>query len=354
VIAARQAKSSRRPSRLFRCHADTTPTVDSSQLDPNDERVIVPRALEAGDQIRLIAPAGWFEREPFDAGRRWLEQRYQVVCRDDLFDRDGFFAGSDQRRAEELIEALADPDTRAIVCARGGHGSLRLLESFNTLDGERLWRRDPKWLVGFSDITVLHSLSWRQSVCSIHGANVTSLGRALHADDRELLEQWTSRLERPLESSTWELSAAADSPQTGTVEGILLGGNLTLLSSLASARRLELPTSSVLLLEDVGEAPYRLDRALVSLRLGGHLERVSAIVLGKFVDCPEGHHAVTALDAVVDALRPLGVPVVHGLPVGHGAQNRALMLGSTASLSVSGARAELRLEAPKQVSTRRR
>jgi muramoyltetrapeptide carboxypeptidase len=211
---------------------------------------------------------------------------------------------------------MLDDDVKAIVAARGGYGALRLID-------ELPWSRfadKPKWIVGFSDITALHAIAWRIGVASVHGPNVTGLAR-----DPAARSSWLAALERPTSSRAWTRLSVRE---TGAAHGLLVGGNLSLLHAMAAAGRLTIPDGAVLALEDVSEAPYRLDRMLTSLRLGGHLGRVSGIVLGGFDACdprPDGRTAEEVLDAFA---RLLGVPVLAGAPFGHGPRNEAFVLGA--------------------------
>ena len=182
--------------------------------------------------------------------------------------------------------------------------------------------RAPKWLVGFSDVTALHAAAWRVGVASVHGPNVTGLGRAATPG---LRAAWLAAVERPTAPRAWRGLRIVHG---GRAAGPIVGGNLSLLHAMAAAGRLAIPAGAVLALEDVTEAPYRVDRMLTSLRLGGHLARVSAIVVGGFDRCVPGPDGRTVDEVLDDCTRGLGVPVVAGAPFGHGPVNEAFVLGS--------------------------
>jgi muramoyltetrapeptide carboxypeptidase len=282
--------------------------------------VIFPPPLRPGDPIAVVAPSGPFDRAAALAGIAWLKERYQVVYRRSLFERQGYLAGSDQRRIGELQRAL-DSNVRAIVAARGGYGLSRIAHLVD-------WRNakdHPRWIVGFSDLTVLHVESWRRGIASIHGSMVCSLGRASAAPRA----QWIATLERPKEERRWE---GLTTWRKGRAAGTLVGGNLAMLHACAAAARLRLPSRAVVLLEDVGERPYRVDRMLTNLVTGGHFARAVAIVVGSFTDCAAGKDGTTVEEVLKRRLQSLGVPVVAGLPVGHGARNDALVLGHLAEV----------------------
>jgi muramoyltetrapeptide carboxypeptidase len=179
----------------------------------------------------------------------------------------------------------------------------------------------PKWLVGFSDVTALHAVAWSRGVASVHGPNVTGLGGAAPVSDRA---GWLAALERPAESRCWEGLRVVHG---GRGEGVIVGGNLAILHAMAAAGRLAFPDGAVIAIEDVTEAPYRVDRMLTSLRLGGHLARASAIVCGGFDRCPPGPDGRTVDDVLHERTSGLGIPVLVGASFGHGTRNDAFVLG---------------------------
>jgi muramoyltetrapeptide carboxypeptidase len=285
--------------------------------------VILPSPLKPGDRVAVVAPSGPFDRAAVEAGIAWLEQRYRVLRRASLFEKDGFLAGSDRRRATELQRAL-DDDVQAIVAARGGYGLSRIAHQ---LDFTSALER-PRWLVGFSDFTVMHVEAWRRGLCSVHGSMVGSLGTA----DETVRSQWATTLEYPREAATWR----GLSPwRKGRATGPLVGGNLAMLHACAAAGRLKIPRGAVVLLEDVGERPYRVDRMVTNLMTGGHLARASAVLVGHFTDCDSGPNQRTVDDVLKERLRTLGVPVLAEVPVGHGERNDAVVLGRRAEVDAA-------------------
>jgi muramoyltetrapeptide carboxypeptidase len=303
-------------------------------MDGPGARVIFPPPLEPGDTVAVVAPASPFEPVLAWVGMGWLAKRYRVRFDRGLFDRTGYLAGDDARRRSELVRALEDPAIKAIIAARGGYGALRFA---HTIDWSGLAER-PRWLVGFSDITALHVEASRVGVASIHGPHITSLGRG----DARGRDAFIRALERPLAPSVYRDLPALSS---GAAEGPLYGGNLTLLHACAAAGRLSIPEGAVLLLEDVTERPYRIDRMLASLAVGGHLARASAVLLGEFVQCDPGPDRVPVERVLADHLLGLGVPVVAGLPVGHGLRNDPVVLGLSARVEASSGVATVTLGA---------
>jgi muramoyltetrapeptide carboxypeptidase len=288
-----------------------------------------PPALSPGDLVAVVAPSSPFPRDELLRGLAWLRARYRIRIVAGAFTRDGYLAGSDERRSRELAAAMADGEVRAILAARGGYGALRLLERI-------VWdvfARNPKWIIGFSDVTVLHAMAWASGVASVHAPNATGLGRDCAASERAT---WLSCLERPRDARVWS-GLRVLSP--GNATGPIVGGNLALLHALAAAGRLRIPDGAVVALEDVTEAPYRVDRMLTSLRLGGYFARASAVVLGGFDRCAPGSDGRTVEEVLEDRLGDLGIPVLAGAPFGHGARNEAFVLGK--DVQVEGATVKL-------------
>lgn len=263
----------------------------------------------------MIAPSSPFPRADFDRGVALLSTHYRVSFEDELFTADGYLAGSDARRLAELERALTDPSVDAIVCARGGYGATRLLDAI----APEVVRRARKLLVGFSDVTALHALFARAGLCSIHGPMVTGLGRAGEA----AFLRWAARVEGAPFPALEGLTRIAP----GVAEGVLVGGNLAVLAALVGTPYAPPIDGAVLLLEDVGEAPYRVDRMLTSLRHAGWLERVHGIVLGSFHGCDPRADGRTVEEVLTERLGDRGVPVVGGVSAGHQPSDEALPLG---------------------------
>lgn len=288
-------------------------------------RMRFPPPLEPGARIAVVAPASPFPREELLAGLAWLHGRYRLDVHAGIFARQGFLAGDDARRAAELSRALVAKDVRAVVCARGGYGTLRVL---GALPWEA-WAREPKWIVGFSDVTSLLLEAAARGVASVHGPNVTGLARAGTTLGQNR-GAWLAALEHPERPRAWEALGVL---AAGRAAGTVVGGNLTLVASMAMAGRLHLPRGSILALEDVTERPYRIDRMLTALRLGGHLRNVVAVVFGGFEECQAGADGVGVSDVLADFARSVSMPVLAGAPFGHGAHNEAFIVGRPAEVS---------------------
>jgi muramoyltetrapeptide carboxypeptidase len=282
--------------------------------------MLAPPPLRPGDRVAVVAPSSPFDADKFREGVAWLATRYELVVRDDVLAREGYLAGSDARRLAELRDVVAAEGVRAIVAARGGFGATRIAHQ---IDWSGL-RRAPKWIVGFSDVTALHVEAARVGVRSIHAPMVAFLGGAPAHRDPLL-----SCLEGDA-VPTWE---ALESVVAGEASGPAYGGNLALLVACAAAGRLRVPAGAIVFLEDCTERPYRLDRMLTSLRVGGHFDGAAGVVVGGLTDCAPGPDGVSAETVVREHLRAIGLPAVLGAPFGHGDDNRPFVLGATARLS---------------------
>ena len=277
--------------------------------------------------MAVVAPASPFDRDELFRGLAWLRTRYRLKLGSGILARTGYTAGDDARRSAELATAMVDPEVEAIVSARGGYGAMRILDA---LPWDAFVAR-PRWIVGFSDITALHVEAGSRGICTLHAPNVTGLGRTITAAERlSLIDALEGRAAAPWSDLT--ILHPGKDARRGPVRGPLAGGNLALLVAMASAGRTIVPEGAILAIEDVTERPYRIDRMLTSLRLGGHLARASAIVFGGFTQCDTGPDGVTASEVLRDATAELGLPVVAGAPFGHGAPNLSFVLGAAAEL----------------------
>jgi muramoyltetrapeptide carboxypeptidase len=295
----------------------------------------LPPALEPGDAVAVIAPASPFEHVLAWRGLGWLAERYDVRFDRGLFARRGYLAGDDGRRRAELERALSSPEVKAIIAVRGGYGASRFV---HTIDFEA-FARTPKWIVGFSDVTALHVEAARVGVASLHAPHVTALGRS----DAATRAAFVDALERP---SARPPLLGLETIVAGAHRGPIVGGNLALLHACAAAGRLAIPRGAILFLEDVTERPYRIDRMLTTLAVGGHFDGVGAFALGEFVQCDPGPDRITVAAVLADRLGALGVPVVAGLPVGHGLRNEPLVFGLDATLDARREGASLQFATP--------
>lgn len=317
----------------------------------------IPESLSPGDRIAILSPASVVNPEYIDgAARFFMSEGFEpVVMPHAKGPADGSFAATDAERLSDLLTALRDPDTKAILCSRGGYGCNHLLAHIPV----SLIADNPKWLIGFSDISALHALWQKAGVVSLHSPMARHLSSlpADHYCTRALMHMLTDGL--PLEY----IAPHHPLDICGEAEGILIGGNLAVINGLASTRFdpfATLPThgpthspspssiqhstfniqhspGTILFIEDIAEQIYAVERMLIRLELSGALQRCNAIVIGHFTEYrPDRNHPdmETMIRRLLDR-SGISVPVAFGFPAGHTDDNLPLPLGARASLSVS-------------------
>ncbi len=306
--------------------------------EPSAREILRPAALKPGDTIALVAPAGELDGEAMErVRRRLIELGYKTTQRPDLLRQRGYLAGDDATRAAELMDAFRNPQVDAIFPGTGGYGATRMLDR---LDYDVI-RANPKILIGFSDITALHLAVWRRSrVVTFHSPNpMYSIGAENPSDPFTLDLFWRAITPQPDDPrrtvSAPENATAVKTVRGGVAEGRLVGGNLSLVSTLMGTEY-EIQTDGCLLfLEDVRERPYRVDRFLSQLRLAGKLDRPAGVILGQFTRSePKPDESTLSMDQVFDDyFADAPYPVVKNFPVGHHRINATLPIGVLAELN---------------------
>ncbi len=293
-----------------------------------------PHALRAGDAVRILSLASPVNADRVAAGCEELKRLGYVpkLDRESVLASDGLFAGSAKERLAALHDALAEPETRAIFCTRGGYGSNYLLDDFAPAP------EAPKLFVGFSDLTSLQIFLWQKfGWVTLYGpmvaAGLDGGAGSAHGYDRESLVRALTETKQG-----WSLNLQGDSICTGDASGTVLGGCLTLVeATLGTPWELE-TDGAILVLEDRGMKPHQVDRSLMHLKQAGKFRGVAGIIFGDFPECDScrGGESIKAIAARI--LAPLGIPVVWGAPVGH--TSRAMLtipLGVRARLLASDA-----------------
>jgi muramoyltetrapeptide carboxypeptidase len=236
----------------------------------------------------------------------------------------GLFAGTDAQRAGDLAEAMCRPGFAAVLCARGGHGATRIVDLLNW---EQIRAASPRWLVGSSDITALHeAVQRRLGWASLHGAMVASEGLAGDSPDFDSVQS----LQTALFKSVSGMKIDADTPhviRAGTASGRLIGGNLSLLCATIGTTDSFGARDCVVLLEDVAEQPYRVDRMLTQLRRTGWFDGLRGVALGTFYECGD------VFPVLRERLSELDVPVLGGFSIGHGPRQLTVPLGVDVTLN---------------------
>ncbi len=280
----------------------------------------MPTPLKPGDLLKVIAPSGALrEFEAFEKGIEiWRSRGYKIEVSNSISDRAGYLAGKDSDRINQLSEAWNDPKCKGILCARGGYGSARILENWQ-------WGDRHKWLIGFSDITCLLWSLYGHGKSSVHGAVLTTLAAEPDWSIERLFDLIEGRPVAPLQGTGWG---------GGIATGILLPANLTVATHLLGTPIQPNLDGVILALEDVTEAPYRIDRLLTQWRLSGVFTKICGIALGRFSRCeaPANISSMTIEEVLRDRLCDLNIPIVSDLPFGHDGCNAALPIGAIAQL----------------------
>ena len=283
--------------------------------------MIKPPRLKRGDQIGVISPAGPVKESDLRSGLEILKSSgYRVRLAPHIYDRRGYLAGKDEARLEDLHTMFQDPEIKAIFCARGGYGSMRLLDKIHY----DLIRENPKILVGYSDITaLLMAIHYQTGLVTFHGPMVRGPALSQPSSWDGLLCLLSS--DRPLQLSLQGGSALIP----GKATGHLFGGNLSLICHLVGTPFLPPLKDCILFVEDKGEPLYRLDRMMTHLGLADLLKGISGLIAGEFEGCGE----TSAIhELLTDMVFGLDIPLASGLQAGHGPINLALPLGLMAEL----------------------
>lgn len=285
-------------------------------------KTLKPPRLKQGDTIGIVAPASHFDLEKFNRGIAVLESMgFNTSVPEGLFNKKGYFAGSDLERAEMVNRYFADTNVKAIMCARGGYGSIRIL---SLLDYKTI-QKNPKIFVGFSDVSALLStLYLRCRLVTFHGPTVTTLANSDNRTKDSVFSMITSR-EKP--EITMESGITI---QPGSASGPVLGGNLNTLCHLLGTPFQPDFKDCILFLEDRGEAAYRIDRMLSQMKLAGCFNGLAGFILGNFEDCGDTDDIIRIAG---DIFKDDKIPILAGLKVGHGKRNLAIPTGLNATLN---------------------
>ncbi len=304
-------------------------------------RVLKPPRLQKGEVIGVIAPASPMKPELLEAGVRYLEGLgYRVKLGKHVFAQHGYLAGTDTQRARDCNSMFRDRRVKAIICARGGYGTPRLLR---LLDYEAI-RRHPKIFVGYSDLTALQLAIFRHTgLVTFSGPMVaTEMGRGIDPLTEESFWRMITA-PRPFGELVRPNGESYQAVHQGRATGRLLGGCLSLIAALAGSHHMPGVSGSIFFVEDTGEFVYKWDRYFVQLRELGIFQRMAGFLLGQTTDCmpPEGDSTLTMDELMHDFIKPSKIPALAGLDYGHGRVKYTLPLGVRAELEVSAKRARV-------------
>lgn len=286
-----------------------------------------PNVLRPGDAVALVSPAGPVAAAKVESAAEVLKGwGLKPRVYPHALDTHSFYAGTDEHRLADFNAALADPEIRAIFCTRGGYGAQRIVQHLDIA----AVRRDPKLVVGFSDITAIHSALWAHAgLSTIHGPVASQLERG---------GAFVSGLRYATMSTDPVLVTANPAEPTfdvrtrGSAQGVLLGGNLSIICSSVGTPYMPDLSGAILLIEDVSEAAYRVDRLLTQLLNSGALDHLAGVAVGQFSEPKGSTGTITHSSVLMERLGDLGIPMLGGLSVGHASINYAVPLGMQATL----------------------
>lgn len=305
----------------------------------NAKNLITPPYLKAGDTVAIVAPSGiLINREDEIAHAKKLLKSWglHAIVGEHVYKQDNHFAGTDAERCEDFQNALDNPTVSAIWCARGGYGTVRILDN---LDYTK-FKENPKWLIGYSDITALHNQFHNEGYESIHGILCVSL-----PEDASKIETSITSFKKALfgEPLNYTLEGSKLN-KVGRVSGQLIGGNLTLLHTMLGSNTSIDTTGKILFIEDIGEYKYHIDRMLQTLKRAGYFDNCSGVLVGDFTKMKKNNTALwgsSVEQLIVDALAEYDFPIAFNMPAGHEDDNRAMILGREIQMIVEKEKAEI-------------
>lgn len=290
---------------------------------------ITPRPLRPGDTIAVVSPASHIRSELIDgAAMRLTEAGYRVRVMPHARQSTGNYAGNETDRIADMVDAMTDPDIRAVLCSRGGYGCVHLLDALDRLD----LTSDPKWLIGFSDVSALHALMQSRGIMSIHSS--MAKGLATHQTAYEPNRRLLSLLDGKAGDSMTLTWSSHPYNHPGCAVGPLAGGNLAVIQALIATRFDPIRPGSILIIEDIAEPIYKVERIIMQLALAGRLDTLAGLIIGQFTEySPDANHD-DMYTMLAHRLASVKCPVAFNAPVGHIDGNMPLVLGSEGVLTV--------------------
>lgn len=297
-----------------------------------------PAYLQKGDTIGIVCPAGYMAEEKATECMRVLTEEWGFLVKKGKTiggTSVTYFSGTDEERLTDLQEMLDNPEVKAILCARGGYGTSRIIDQLDF----RYFKKHPKWIIGFSDITVLHCHIYRHyNIATLHAPMAAAF------NDAGYINRYVQSLRDALEGKWAKYSCEPHAfNRMGEGIGELVGGNLALLAHLMGSDS-ELKTKGrILFIEDVGEYLYNIDRMLLQLKRGGRLSQLAGLIVGGFTDTKDTDRPFgqEVYEIIRDAVAEYDYPVCFGFPVSHGKENLTLKIGAGYKLKVGKAKVML-------------
>ena len=310
-----------------------------SQISHKMDKLIKPKNLKIGDTISIIAPSGIlkdYDEYMYKSISLMESWGLNVVLGSNIYDSYGHFSSSDANRQKDFQNAIDDNKIKAIWCARGGYGAMRIIDKINY---DNLLKH-PKWVIGYSDITAIHNDIHNLGVESLHGVMSKSL-EDISVDDESIKKLkdiifGKGELHYVIESNKYNI--------TGEASGKLVGGNLTLLQSLLESKSSIDTTNKIVFIEEVGEYLYHIDRMLHSLKRADYFSKCSGLIVGDFTDIRknETKFGKNLYEIINEIVKEYNFPVIYGFPAGHGQKNLPLIFGRNIEINVSKNKSEIR------------
>ena len=310
---------------------------DIEQSNVLKTQLIQPEHLKSGDTISILAPSGVlnnFDNKITKAINIFKSWGLNVVLGNHIYDKNGHFAGTDKNREKDFQKALDNKNIKAIWCARGGYGAVRIIDKLN-FDN---YLKNPKWIIGFSDITVIHNkLNFLNSE-SIHAMMITGFEDIGQNNDS------LSKLKNVLFGDSLSYSIASNkNNKTGKSEGIIVGGNLTLIQSTIGSKTELKMKDKILFIEEIGEYAYHIDRMLYSLKRAGYFENCKGLIVGQISDVKKNttDFGRSINELILDVLDEYNFPILFDFPAGHEKTNFPIILGRKVILDVSKSKSKV-------------
>jgi muramoyltetrapeptide carboxypeptidase len=308
-----------------------TINAQNANIEKQNSTLKQPSYLKAGDTVAIVAPSGILKnrtKEVEQAKSLLKNWGLHAIVGKHVFNKDNHFAGTDYERCEDFQKALDNPKVKAIWCARGGYGTVRILDKLDWSN----FKQNPKWIIGYSDITAIHNDIHNVGVESIHAMMCTSL-----QDDLSTIEETVSTFKDAIFGNSLSYTInGSNYNKTGNSTGQLVGGNLTMLHTMLGSKSSIDVSGKILFIEEIGEYKYHIDRMLQSLKRAGYFENCKGVIVGQITKLRKNTTlwGTSIEQLILDAFEDYDFPIAFNMPAGHEKDNRAIILGRTIQLSV--------------------
>ncbi|MBN8701554.1 MAG: LD-carboxypeptidase [Bacteroidetes bacterium] len=295
---------------------------------------IIPPFLKKNDTIVIVAPARKVTKAELSPAIKTIQSwGLKVVLSKNLFEEKNQFSGTDEQRTKDLQDALDNKNIKAIFCARGGYGTLRLIDKLNFTK----FKKNPKWIIGFSDITVLHAhINQNLNIATMHAPMPLTFNK-----NKEAVETLSKSLFGEVNKYTFS-SEIINAPKANKIEGAVVGGNLSLLYAMQGSSSQVNTKNRIVFIEDLDEYLYHIDRMVLSLKRSGFFKGCKALLVGGMSDMKDNTipFGKNAKEIIVDNLKELKLPILFNFPAGHIDENNTIVFGKKALITLTTKKAE--------------